>query len=552
MNDSDDPRTSASAEPRAAAAAPGGGRSPSALGPLREPVFRMLWLAWLAANVTMWMNDVAAAWLMTSLTDSVVMVALVQAASTLPVFVLGLPSGALADIVDRRRYFAVTQLWVALVAVVLCATALAGALSAPLLLALTFANGIGMAMRWPVFAAIVPEVVPRDELPTALALNGIAMNMSRVVGPVVAGALLASAGSPWVFLLNALLSLAAFALILRWRSQRKASALPGERFVGAMRVGLQHVQQSPRMRAVLGRIFLFFLQSTALTALLPLVARRLGGGAGTFTVLLAAMGVGAIGAALFLLPRLRARLGRDEMVRWGTVIHALATMVVAWSPTVWLSVPAMVVAGMVWLSVANSLTVAAQMALPDWVRARGMSIYQMALMGGSASGAALWGYVAGQTSVPVSLVCAAIVGPVLLLATRRISVGGSVDEDLSPARASGAVAPPVIEIRPDEGPVMVTVEYQIDPSRADEFAAVMRETRRARLRQGALSWGLFRDTALVGRYIEYFVDESWVEHQRRLERFTAADVGLRERRLQFHIGTDPPRVQRYIADEQDH
>ncbi|MDH5540497.1 MAG: MFS transporter, partial [Rhizobacter sp.] len=175
--------------------------TPSALAPLREPVFRMLWFAWLAANVTMWMNDVAAAWLMTSLTDSAVMVALVQAASTLPVFVLGLPSGALADIVDRRRYFAVTQLWVASVAVVLCGLALAGALSAPLLLALTFANGIGMAMRWPVFAAIVPEVVPRRDLPQALALNGVAMNMSRVIGPVVAGALLAGAGSAFVFLL---------------------------------------------------------------------------------------------------------------------------------------------------------------------------------------------------------------------------------------------------------------------------------------------------------------------------------------------------------------
>ena len=170
---------------------------PAALAPLHGPVFRGLWLAWLAANMTMWMNDVAAAWLMTTLTDSVVMVALVQAASTLPVFVLGLPSGALADIVDRRRYFASTQRWVASVAVVLGACALAGALSAPLLLALTFANGIGMAMRWPVFAAIVPEVVKREELTGALALNGIAMNMSRVIGPVVAGALLGSTVKVW-------------------------------------------------------------------------------------------------------------------------------------------------------------------------------------------------------------------------------------------------------------------------------------------------------------------------------------------------------------------
>lgn len=532
--------------PAPATAAPAPPDGP--LGPLRGPVFRTLWLAWLAANVTMWMNDVAAAWLMTSLTDSVVMVALVQAASTLPVFVLGLPSGALADIVDRRRHFALTQLWVALVAVVLSALAFLGGLSAPLLLALTFANGIGMALRWPVFAAIVPDIVPRDQLPAALALNGIAMNMSRVIGPVVAGALLAGAGSHFVFLLNALLSVIAFVLILRWHTQRKASALPGERFLGAMRVGLQHVQQSPAMRAVLVRVFLFFLQSTALTALLPLVARPLGGGAGTFTLLLSAMGAGAVTAALLVLPRLRRRLGPDALVRWGTVVHAGASVVVAWSPSVWLAVLAMVVAGMVWMMVANTLTVAAQMALPNWVRARGMSIYQMGLMGGSAAGAALWGQVASHSSVPLAIVAAAVAGPLVLALTQRIRVGGRGDVDLTPARATGTAPQPAIEIQPDEGPVMVTVEYQIAPGQAAAFAEVMRETRQARLRQGALSWGLFRDTAVPGRYIEYFVDESWVEHQRRLERFTAADVGLRERRLRFHQGSGPPRVQRYVAE----
>ncbi|MFT3665178.1 MAG: MFS transporter [Piscinibacter sp.] len=511
----------------------------------------MLWTAWLAANVTMWMNDVAAAWLMTTLTDSAVMVALVQAASTLPVFVLGLPSGALADIVDRRRYFAVTQLWVASVALLLCLASLAGALSAPLLLALTFANGIGLAMRWPVFAAIVPEVVPRHELPAALALNGVAMNMSRVIGPVLAGALLAGAGSAAVFALNAVLAVVAFALILRWKSQRKVSALPGERFLGAMRVGLQHVTQSPRMRVVLIRIFLFFLQSTSLTALLPLVARKLhDGGAGTFTLLLASMGGGAVAAALYL-PRLRQNIGRDVFVRWGTVTHALASVAVVFAPSIWLAVPAMAVAGMAWISTANSLTLAAQMALPNWVRARGMSIYQMALMGGSAAGAALWGQVASWSSVPASIVAASVAGPLVLLATRRLTVDGGEDEDFSPARPGGAPPLPLVEPQPDEGPVMVTVEYLIAPSRADAFMAVMEDTRRARLRQGALSWGLFRDPAVPGRYIEYFLDETWVEHLRRQERFTAADVGLREKRLAFHLGTEPPKVHRYIGESID-
>lgn len=524
---------------------------PSSLAPLKGPVFRMLWLAWLAANVTMWMNDVAAAWLMTTLTDSAVMVALVQAASTLPVFVLGLPSGALADIVDRRRYFAVTQLWVACVAMVLCLASLADALSAPLLLALTFANGIGLAMRWPVFAAIVPEVVPRHELPAALALNGVAMNMSRVIGPVVAGALLAGAGAAVVFALNAVLAVVAFVLILRWKSQRKVSALPGERFLGAMRVGLQHVTQSPRMRAVLIRIFLFFLQSTSLTALLPLVARSLhGGGAGTFTLLLAAMGAGAVAAALYL-PRLRQDIGRDQFVRWGTGVHALAAVTVVFAPSLWLAVPAMAVAGMAWIGAANSLTLAAQMALPNWVRARGMSIYQMALMGGSAAGAALWGQVASWSSVPASIVAAAVAGPLVLALTRRLTVDGGEDDDLSPARPGSAAPTPIVEPLADDGPVMVTVEYLIDPARADDFMAVMEQTRSARLRQGALSWGLFRDPAAPGRYLEYFLDETWVEHLRRLERFTAADVGLREKRLAFHLGAEPPKVQRFIAESID-
>lgn len=521
--------------------------TPSALAPLKGPVFRMLWTAWLAANVTMWMNEVTAAWLMTSLTDSIMMVALVGAASTLPVFVLGLPSGALADIVDRRKYFAFTQLYVAAIALLLAALVLADKLTAPLLLALTFANGIGMAMRWPVFAAIVPEIVSRAELPAALALNGIAMNMSRVIGPVVAGALIAYAGSQYVFVINALLALFAFVLITRWKREHEPSVLPGERFFGAMRVGLQHVVQSPRMRKVLLRIFLFFLQSTSLTALLPLIARDIhGGGPVGFTILLAAMGGGAIVAALNL-QRLRRRIDRDGFVRWGTWIHAIAAVVVVLSPWFALAVAAMAIAGMAWIATANSLTVAAQMALPNWVRARGMSIYQMALMGGGAAGAALWGQVASHTTLVFAICAAAAFGPIVLLLTHRISVGGGLDEDLTPAKVKSSAEPPAVGVRPEEGPVMVTIEYIIDPAQADDFDEVMEETRRARLRQGALSWGLFRDAAQPGRYIEYFLDENWIEHQRRLERFTAADVGLRERRQTFHVGEEPPRVRRYVA-----
>ena len=517
--------------------------------PFRTVVFRNLWLATFAANVSMWMNDVTAAWVMTSLTTSPVMVALVQTASTLPVFLLGLPSGALADIIDRRRYFAATQLWVAINALALAALSLSGALTAPLLLLLTFGNGIGLAMRWPVFSAIVPEVVPREHLGSAMALNGISMNLSRVVGPVAAGAIISAVGSGAVFVLNVVLAAAAFTTIVRWRSTPRSSTLPGERFVGAMRVGMQHVMQSPRMKAVMVRIFFFFLHSSALLALLPLVARDLhGAGPGTYTLMLACIGGGAVVAALYF-PRWRLRFNRDHFVIGGTVAHAAMSVVVVFAPSIWIALPAIVVLGMAWISTANSLTLAAQVALPNWVRARGMSIYQMALMGGAATGSLLWGQVAGLGSVRIAVTAAAIVGPLLWLLTRRLSVEGGADPDFSPVRPN---SPPqtAIAVGPDDGPVMVTLEYQIDPADAEAFAAVMQKTRRARLRQGALSWGLFRDTAAPGRYIEYFVDESWVEHLRRLERFTAADAGLREQRLAFHRGDAPPLVRRFVADEE--
>ncbi len=521
----------------------------AALEPLKRPVFRGLWLAWLAANMTMWMNDVAAAWLMTSLTTSPVMVALVQTASTLPVFLLGLPSGAMADILDRRRYFAATQLWVSVNALVLAAVSLAGALTAPMLLLLTFVNGVGLAMRWPVFSAIVPQVVPRHELPSALALNGISMNLSRVIGPVLAGALISAVSPAAVFVLNAVLAAVAFVLIIRWRSDKHStSALPGERFVGAMRAGLGFAMQSTRLKAVLLRVFLFFLQSTALTALLPLVARGLhGGGPGTFTVMLSCVGAGAIVAALYF-PRWRERWSRDQFVAIGTFVHAGMATIIILLPELWVALPAMFVAGMAWISVANSLAVSAQMALPDWVRARGMSLYQVALMGGAAAGSLLWGQVASLSNVSTAVLAASASGCLVWVLTRRVSVEGGIDLDFSPAPL-GAVTPPAIAIEADEGPVMVTVEYQIDAHRGAAFAAVMERTRRARLRQGALSWGLFRDVSQPGRYIEYFVDENWLEHQRRLERFTAFDAELRSQRLAFHLWDEAPVVRRYVADK---
>lgn len=516
----------------------------SAWDPIKVPVFRMLWLTWLTANTCMWMNDVAAAWLMTSMTTSPIWVALVQTASTLPVFMLGLPSGALADILDRRRYFIMTQFWVAVVAVLLCIVVISGVMTPALLLALTFANGVGLAMRWPVFSAIVPELVKRAHLPAALALNGVAMNASRIIGPLLAGAIIASAGTEYVFVLNAVLSVISGLVIMRWRRAHTPNPLGRERLVSAMRVGVQFVMQSTRLRAVLVQVSLFFLHSTALLALLPLIARNLhGGDAGTFTLLLASMGVGAIVAALNL-SRMRQLMPRDTLVLRSTMLQSLATVVVAFAPNIYIAVPAMVLNGAAWIICANSLSVSAQLSLPDWVRARGMSIYQMAIMGASAAGAALWGQIATLSTVAIGLTVAAISGTITMLIAQKRLGDLSIEEDLTPSRDFKAPE----HAAPGVGQVVVTIEYVIDPMRSPEFHILMQESRRSRLRQGALQWELLRDIGQPGRYVEQITDESWTEHLRRFDRVTASDVSLRERKLAFHIGEDPPVVTRHIVE----
>lgn len=518
----------------------------SPIAPLRLPVFRMLWSTWLIANVCMWMNDVAAAWMMTSLTTQPVWVALVQTAATLPVFLLGLPSGALADSVDRKRYFLLTQLWISAVAMLLCVVVFLDKVTPPVLLALTFANGIGLAMRWPVFSAIVPELVPRPQLPAALALNGVSMNASRILGPIVAGALIASAGSAWVFLLNAVLSLVAAVIITRWHREHRPNPLGREKMSTAMRVGLQYVFQSTALKGVLLRIGLFFLHSTALMALLPLVAKGLeGGGAGTFTLLLASMGAGAI-ASTAVLPRLRAHFTRDQLVQYSSALHALSMAAMAFVEAPWLAVPLMIVGGATWLTTANSLSVSMQMGLPDWVRARGMSIYQMTIMGGSALGAALWGQVATWTSLPVCLCIAAVSALLTMGLAVRLYPDTGQAQDLSPQRIFTV---PATDAPVPTGQILVTIEYRVSPERAEEFRHLMlTEGRSGRLRNGALSWELLHDVNDPSRFVETIVDESWTDHLRRFDRFATPDLALRERRLAFHIGEEPPVVKRHLIE----
>ena len=521
---------------------------PSALAPLRHPVFRLMLGAWLLASLCMWMTEVAAAWLMTSLTSNPTMVALVHTAAALPIFLFGLPSGALADIVNRRRLLMFSQVWAALVAITLALLVTFGAVTPALLLVLVFANGMVLAMRWPAFSAIVPGLVPREQLPPAMALNGVANNGSRIVGPLLAGAILASAGTSYVFALTAVLSVLGIVLIARWKHEPPRQTLPSERMFGAIRVGIQHVWQSPPIQHGLVRCAAFFLHWVALVALLPLVARGLsGGGAGTYTVLLAAMGGGAVSGA-FVMPLVARRYGPEHRVIGGTVTYGIAMAVMAVAPNVYVAVPAMLLAGLGFMMTANTMIVAAQSVLPDWVRARGLSMYQMVMMGATAFGAALWGQVAALTSVSTSLLLATCAGLVLLVATRKYKLATGILADLTPAQIwtmpdlAGAV-------EPHAGPVLVTADYRVDPERIAEFIDTMRESRRTWLAHGLLSWSLFEDLSERGHFIEHMVDESWASYLRRNERVSASYVPLRDRKHSFHRGPGGPQVTRYIACE---
>jgi MFS family permease len=334
------------------------------------------------------MHSTGAVWLMTSLTPSPLMVALVQTATSLPSFLLALPAGALADVVDRRRLLLATQGWMLIAAAVLGLLTIAGAVTPWTLLALTFLLGLGAAMNAPAWQAIIPDLVPRSELPAAVALGGVAVNVARAVGPALGGLIVAAAGTGAVFLLNAASFVGVMVVLYRWHPARRQSALPAEHIWEAMRAGMRYVRHAPALRAVLVRTAVFISCGSALWALLPLVARQeMGLSAMVYGVLLGSIGVGAI-AGTALLARLRQRWAVDLLVAGATVVFAAVTLTVACvRDLVWLCT-VLLAGGMAWTTLLSSLTATAQLALPSWVRARGLAMYVLIFMGGLAVGSA--------------------------------------------------------------------------------------------------------------------------------------------------------------------
>jgi MFS family permease len=521
-------------------------RPVSAWAPLKIKLFRALLIAQFASNIGTWMQTVGAQWLMGDLTHDPLMVALVQTATSLPVFLFGFPAGAIGDVFDRRRVLLVSQAFMLVTAAVLAVLTFRGEVTPWVLLALTFAIGTGRALTAPSWQAIQPQLVGRELIPQAAALGAASVNVARAAGPALGGALVAAAGAEWVFGLNAVSFLGVLAVLVLWRRQRVEKPLGPEHVRSALRAGTRYVRSSPRMKAILARSAVFVLFASAIWALLPVVARNdLHLGSGGYGLLLGAVGVGAV-AGTAVLPRLRARWSLDALVAAGGVVFAVACAVIAWVHVVAVVAIALAATGLAWIAVLSSLNATAQTVLPDWVRSRGMALYIIVFQGGQAVGALIWGLVVQQadTRLAFSLVAVGLLAGVPAARRWPLRPPGAIDVRVWPHWEEPELA---IEPDPAHGPVLVQVEYRVPAERADEFREAMRPVGRARRRSGGERWGLFQDGADPERFVEVYVVATWEEHLRQTqERVTHTDRLFEERARALVAEGTVPKVERLL------
>jgi MFS family permease len=517
----------------------------TAWSPLRQHLFRALWIAAVASNVGTWVEDVGEAWLMTSLTKSPILIALLQTADSLPIFLLALPAGAFADIMDRRRLLIFGQIWMLVVAASLGMITIAGAATPTILLLLSSLLGLGVALSTPAWQATTPELVTRSELPAAIALNAIAFNIARAVGPAIGGLIVASAGPGAAFLFNAASFLAITVVLYRWHRTPHKSVLPTERAVGAIRAGARYVRHSPAFRIVLIRLAAFIFFGSAIWALFPLLARfELKLGPTGYGLLFGSLGAGAITAAA-VLPALRGRASLDLLVAGATVLFACMMLLLAFVRHAGMIAFVMFAVGTAWLTLLVSFIASAQASVPSWVRGRALAFYMLVFFGGMALGSALWGAVAEHFGVTAAFLCSAAGLATGLAATAHHRLKET--EGLHLEQSLHWPAPRVVhEPSAEEGPVLVVIEYLIDPAQAKDFAEAMGDMNKIRRRDGAIRWGFYRDTSDPSRHIETFVVESWVEHLRQHERVTISDRLVQERVHAFHIGSERPAISHFI------
>ena len=517
----------------------------SPLAPFRHDTFRVIWVASLASNFGGLVQAVGAAWMMTSISDSVNMVALVQASTSLPIMLFSLVSGALADNFDRRRIMLIAQCFMLAVSALLTVCTYFGLVTPWLLLLFTFLIGCGTALNNPSWQASVGDMVPRDVLPAAVALNSMGFNITRSVGPAIGGAIVAAAGAAAAFAANTLSYFALLFALIRWRREVTLSTLPRDSMGRAISAGLRYVAMSPNIGKVLFRGFVFGLSASAILALLPLVARDLvAGGPLTYGIMLGAFGLGAIGGAL-LSARLREHLSSEWIVRIAFAGFAVSALVTASSSHGWLTSLALLLSGAGWVLALSLFNTTVQLSTPRWVVGRALSLYQTTTFGGIAAGSWMWGQAAetyGPANALIASAALMVVGAAIGL---RLPLPEFQSLNLDPLNR---FSEPLLklDLKPRSGPIVVMIDYDIADDDVPAFLTAMAERRRIRIRDGAGQWGLMRDLENPTVWTETYHVPTWVEYVRHNQRRTQADAEIGDRLLELHRGETPPRVHRMI------
>ena len=541
------PDTTPDAEPIHAAT-----ESQSGFAPLKIALFRDRWIASTVSSVGTWMQDTAGTWLMTTLTVSPLLIALMQAAASLPVLLLGLLAGATADIFDRRRLLIFWQVWMLASVFVLAVLTFLGHVSPWGLLAFTFLLNTGSAMNNPAWQAIVPELVPKELIPDTVSLNAASNNLARAVGPALGGLMVAAfkgvdAGAGSVFMLNAVSFAGVIWVLVNWkRVPLFKSVLPSERIAGSIRSGLRYVRYSPSLQSSLLRAFTFTFFVSAVWSLLAVVANRdLHQRALGYGILNGSLGLGAVVAAT-VLGRVRRRFAADRIIASATIYMVLTLLVLARVRYPAIIIPALIVAGFAWTSTMATLNTSVQLAVPAWVQARALGTYLMTFQGGLALGSITWGFVAEHSSTPVALMSAGAGLLVTLPLVHRFKILQGPVPDHTPYQWKNPAPQLAGESDAIAGPVRVSVEYVVPVEQYAEFTRAIHELRGVRLRDGAIRWGIFRDAIDPEKLNETFVMESWLDYLRSRERVTAEDAAIRDRVYAMHKGAERPRVSHQI------
>ena len=531
-------------------------KSDSGFAPLRIPLFRDRWIASTISSIGTWMQDTAGTWLMTTLTASPLLIALMQTAASLPVLALGLLAGATADLFDRRRLLIFWQAWMLGSVGILAVLTFLGHISPWSLLAFTFLLNVGSAMNNPAWQAIVPELVPRELIPDSVSLNSGSNNLARAVGPALGGLMVAAfsrvdTGSAWVFALNSLSYAAVIWVLVNWkRVPLFKSALPSERVPASIRTGLRYVMHAPNLRASLVRAFTFTFFVSAIWSLLAIVARNdMHQGALGYGILNGSLGTGAVIAA-FTLARVRQRLSADQIIGISTAydVFTLAVLALVHRPAI--VIPTLMVSGFCWTSTMATLNTSVQVSVPAWVQARALGTYLMTFQGGMALGSVLWGVIAEHTSTPIALLSSSAGFALSYPLVRRFCVlkGGIPDTTPHQSKRQPPELVPVLEDEAESsdpelaGPVRISIEYRVPVENYAEFTRAIHKLSRVRLRGGALRWGIYRDATDPTHLNETFIMDSWLDYLRSRERITAADERIRQQVWALHQSGEPPRI----------